>query len=117
MLNISLNTGGFDAITEMSILIAVLGYVIVFIALYLLYIIFASMPLLMKWQKNLKFKKQGKECKEECNGIPGDVLAAISLALYLHATEYHDEESHSITIKKVSRNYSPWSSKIYGLIE
>jgi hypothetical protein len=108
---------GTGIITEMDVLIAVMGYIIVFLALLLLYFVFSSIPRILSWRKNYLMKKQGKECKDECNGIPGDVLAAISIALYLHANEYHDEESHSITIKKVSRNYSPWSSKIYGLSE
>ncbi|HLP06364.1 MAG TPA: OadG family protein [Paludibacter sp.] len=41
--------------------------------------------------------------------------AAIAMALYLYYSDEHDEESAIITIKKVERRYSPWSSKIYGL--
>ena len=41
--------------------------------------------------------------------------AAIAMALHLYYSEVHDEESAIITIKKVERRYSPWSSKIYGL--
>ncbi|HAH59495.1 MAG TPA: phage tail protein, partial [Bacteroidales bacterium] len=29
--------------------------------------------------------------------------------------ELHDHEDAVLTIKKVARTYSPWSSKIYGL--
>lgn len=41
--------------------------------------------------------------------------AAIAMALHLYYTVAHDEESAIITIKKVERRYSPWSSKIYGV--
>jgi len=29
--------------------------------------------------------------------------------------EVHDNESNVITIKRIERRYSPWSSKIYGV--
>jgi len=33
----------------------------------------------------------------------------------LYHSQIHDMESFKLTINKVSRNYTPWSSKIYGL--
>lgn len=33
----------------------------------------------------------------------------------LNKAEMHDRESDVITINKVARVYSPWSSKIHGL--
>ena len=47
--------------------------------------------------------------------MTGEVNAAIATALYMYFNELHDDESNIITIKKVSKFYSPWSSKIYGL--
>jgi len=47
--------------------------------------------------------------------ISGEINAAIATALYLYQTEMHDFENTVLTIKKVSRTYSPWSSKIYTL--
>ncbi len=47
--------------------------------------------------------------------IHGEELAAIALALYRYRNDLHDIESSVITINKVARAYSPWSSKIYGL--
>lgn len=47
--------------------------------------------------------------------ISGEEIAAISMALYSCFSENHDNESNVITLKKVSKSYSPWSSKIYGL--
>lgn len=44
----------------------------------------------------------------------GEEIAAISMALYEHLNA-HDAENTILTINKVKRAYSPWSSKIYGL--
>ena len=46
----------------------------------------------------------------------GEVIAAISAALAEHL-DAHDRESTILTINKVRRAYSPWSSKIYSLRE
>lgn len=46
----------------------------------------------------------------------GEVIAAISMALRDHL-EAHDRENTVLTINKVRRAYSPWSSKIYSLRE
>ena len=47
--------------------------------------------------------------------MSGEVNAAIAMALFLYQNELHDNENTVLTIQKVSRNYSPWSSKIYTL--
>ena len=46
--------------------------------------------------------------------IPISDIVAISMALHLFYDEVHDDESNVITIKRIERRYSPWSSKIYG---
>lgn len=46
----------------------------------------------------------------------GEVIAAIVMALHEHLNA-HDNENTVLTIDKVKRAYSPWSSKIYGLRE
>ena len=46
----------------------------------------------------------------------GEEIAAISMALHEHFNQ-HDNESFTLTVKKMKRAYSPWSSKIYGLRE
>jgi hypothetical protein len=45
----------------------------------------------------------------------GEVAAVISYALHLYQQDIHDYEQMILTIQKVVRPYSPWSSKIYGL--
>lgn len=44
----------------------------------------------------------------------GEEIAAIAMALHEHLNA-HDSENTVLTINKVKRAYSPWSSKIYGL--
>ncbi len=47
--------------------------------------------------------------------IPNADMVAIAMALHLYYDEVHDDESNVITIKRIERRYSPWSSKIYGI--
>ncbi len=45
----------------------------------------------------------------------GEVNAAIAMAIFSYFNELHDVESGVMTIKRVSRHYSPWSSKLYNM--
>jgi glutaconyl-CoA/methylmalonyl-CoA decarboxylase subunit delta len=46
----------------------------------------------------------------------GAEIAAIGMALHLYLNDSaHDDESNVITIKRIQRRYSPWSSKIYSM--
>ncbi|OPZ97129.1 MAG: Oxaloacetate decarboxylase, gamma chain [Bacteroidetes bacterium ADurb.Bin416] len=47
--------------------------------------------------------------------IPGEVMAAISMAIHQLTNDAHDVENTVLTIARTRRTYSPWSSKIYGL--
>lgn len=100
-----------------GMVISVVGYLIVFVALVLLFYFFDNLSKLINLRTKILLKRQGKLSQTDQTkdfSIPGEVTAAISMALYM-VTELHDEESNILTIKKVSRTYSPWSSKIYGL--
>ncbi|MEG2772176.1 MAG: lamin tail domain-containing protein, partial [Alistipes sp.] len=56
------------------------------------------------------------ETEVACDSVEnGEIIAAITLALNLNHRDQHDKESAVITINKVARVYSPWSSKIHGL--
>ena len=107
-------TFDFSHIGPNEIVICIVGYLVVFSALVLMYFVFYNLPKILKIK--LKIKKRSKEIIAE-NEIcaSGEVNAAIGLALYTYFNELHDEESNVITIKKISKFYSPWSSKIYGL--
>lgn len=52
--------------------------------------------------------------KEHHEADSGEVIAAIAAALNEHLNA-HDLESTILTISKVKKNYSPWSSHIYTL--
>lgn len=55
------------------------------------------------------------ECQaEDLSHDTGEEIAAIAMAM-AEAFDAHDVESSVLTINKVRRAYSPWSSKIYGL--
>ncbi len=63
-----------------------------------------------------KEKSQSEVGVQEKVTSSGDEIAAIALALYLYKTELHDHESLTLTMNKISKTYSPWSSKIYGVM-
>lgn len=111
------------AITTESLVLAALGYVIVFVVLLLLYLIFDQLPTLLGIAT--KARKQARDMRESLMNhkrkdepetiITGEVCAAIAMAIHLHLADQHDEEARQLTIQKISRHYSPWSSKIYGV--
>lgn len=99
-------------------IIAIVGYTIVFFALLVLFFVFLTIPKIIKVNIRNKLIRQGKIKETEINGaITGDETAAIAMALSLYFNELHDDENTIITMKKISRRYSPWSSKIYGVID
>lgn len=99
-----------------SIVIAVTGYLIVFTALVILFWVFSMVPKLISMGKTKKSVRQGKEpVVVEGEAISGEATAAIAMALHLYLDEIHDKESGVLTIKRISKAYSPWSSKIYAV--
>ena len=101
-------------------IITFLGYVIVFVALVVLVYVFLLVPKIINLQTRRRLKKQGKLQPEEIITdndlqISGEVSAAIAMSLHMFFNDLREEESNVITIKKIERRYSPWSSKIYGL--
>ena len=99
--------------------ISLVSYGVVFTALVLLYYFFANIAKVMNYLAKRELKARGNKNKieEKDLSIPGEVAAAISMAIQLHFAEVHDFENTVLTIKKVQRPYSPWSSKLYGLRE
>lgn len=99
-----------------SLVIAASGYLIVFAALVLLFGFFSMVPRLIVLIKTIKQTRHGKApVLKEGEMISGEATAAIAMALHLYLDEIHDTESGVLTIKKISKNYSPWSSKIYAV--
>lgn len=99
-----------------GIVISIIGYVIVFVALILLYYLIAQMTKAINYSVKKKLKAKGEvEVSDEEDTLTGEVNAAIAMAIYLHYQEAHDIEHTVLTIEKVQRRYSPWSSKLHGL--
>lgn len=96
---------------------------IVFSALLLLCICFYIISRIgaRKLRSN-KAKSQGAESlrsmarEERPQHDSGEEIAAIVMALHEHLNA-HDTENTILTINKVKRTYSPWSSKIYSIRE
>ena len=98
--------------------VALVGYSIVFGALVLLILIFSAIPKLLNMKVRYELRQKGKkvvETDQETLQVGGDVSAAISLALHMYFNEMHDDESNVMTICRIQKRYSPWSSKIYSI--
>lgn len=110
------NSHLFLQIDPWGIGMTVIGYVVVFLALLFLYIVFSNLTKLLNFNVKRLLRREGKieEVKADLS-ISGEVNAAIAMAIHLYFAEIHDNENTVLTINKVSRTYSPWSSKIYGL--
>ena len=108
----------FSAIDSDGLVLVIVGYCIVFMALLLLYLFFRYIiPSILRVKIAKSRFNKGSDPSETDQRIEvtGEVNAAISMALYLYYSELHDKESNILTIKRVSKVYSPWSSKIYGV--
>lgn len=106
-----------NSVWGFGITVTVIGYVIVLAALIFLFFVYQLIPKALDFYAKAKLRRAGKKeiAEKGTLEITGDVNAAISMAIYLCMNERHDEESGKITAKKVSKRYSPWSSKIYTI--
>jgi len=100
-----------------GLVITLVGYLIVFLALVMLAFVFNAVPKLLDYQKRRALRKKGKEAAliNSLDHLSGEANAAIGTAIFMFFNEMHDEEDTIITIRKISKSYSPWSSKIYGI--
>lgn len=97
---------------------ALIAMSVVFAALILLYIVFKNTKRIYSINIKKLFTRKEAVVIAQASGveeISGEVNAAIAMALHLYISELHDHEEAILTIKKVARSYSPWSSKIYGM--
>lgn len=103
--------GGAITLIAMSIVLSAL------IILSVLFLIFGKVSTSL--QKHRKRKAHGVSTKnadkhhDELD--PGEVIAAISMALAEHEGLGHDMEDTILTIRRMRKAYSPWNSKIYNL--
>ena len=100
----------------------IMAMCVVFSALLLLCLSFYAIGAIGKRvSRSNKIKSAGddhkdREVRAATDHDSGEEIAAIVMALHQHFNA-HDTENTILTINKVKRAYSPWSSKIYGLRE
>ena len=114
----------FRELDPVGIVMAITAMSVVFCALILLYLVFKRVGIVMK---NRAARKENEakgvtasvvETKKTMTeGPSGEMIAAIGIALRKYEDDLHDLESTVLTINRVARAYSPWSSKIYGLMQ
>ncbi len=100
--------------------VTVLGFVMVALLLVLLIYILKVFGWIMQPKAKVVKKaevKENVEVPEHEKEITlwSSTTAVIAMALHLYYNEVHDEESTKVTIEKVDRRYSPWSSKIHSM--
>jgi len=99
---------------QMFLLAFVISFAVAFIIKAVFFIIKAVKH---RRERILDFKEQLDTIQNEARSSEkdGEITAAISLALHLYLKESSIDERTILTIKKMVKPYSPWSSKIYGV--
>jgi hypothetical protein len=89
------------------------GIIVLLVALFIFFYIRTNKIVAAKNQS----KSEGITMQKAANkdDVEEEIAAAIALSIHMYKNELHDRESFTITLKKVSKIYSPWSSKIYTL--
>jgi Na+-transporting methylmalonyl-CoA/oxaloacetate decarboxylase gamma subunit len=105
----------FGVVDPYGIGMAAVAMSVVFTILAMLFYIFKYMSVFINREKKVVTATVTPGMKPEKAGVSGEISAVIALALYLNKNQSHDLESTVLTMHKVSRTYSPWSSKIYGM--
>jgi Na+-transporting methylmalonyl-CoA/oxaloacetate decarboxylase gamma subunit len=112
------NIIGLDlaAIDKPTIIIVLTGQVIVVAVLFILYKLYSFiLPSILRSLRKPQNTDNSDSVISKSLNNDEEVSAAIAMSLYLHFNEMHDEESNVITIQRVSKTYSPWSSKLYNM--
>jgi hypothetical protein len=70
-------------------------------------------------KKNRRVKNIAQDIDTDSDVIPTNMFAgseefaAVATVIFMYNRELHDQETTIMTINKVARAYSPWSSKLY----
>ena len=101
------------------LLMAGIGFALVFLVLVLLIFIMKGMGWAFTRQKKAAKAATGVAVADDDHEAITDqeIAAAIITALKLYKSNLHDRESEMLTIHRITRAYSPWSSKIHGLTQ
>ncbi len=110
----------FKRIDPYGVIMSLTAMSVVFLALILLYVVFKQIGK-YNVKKNMERaeKTHGKKAARAEEETSAEIYAAIAAAMHMYAMddESHDIENTILTIARVTKNYSPWSSKIYTLRE
>jgi Na+-transporting methylmalonyl-CoA/oxaloacetate decarboxylase gamma subunit len=99
-----------------GVIMTMTSMLVVFVGLLLLYLIFRAIGNTAKRISHKRVASTGTLSAVRSESLlTGEVLAAISAAIYELNQDVHDVESTILTISEVKRKYSPWSSKLYTL--
>ncbi|MDD4684125.1 MAG: OadG family transporter subunit [Bacteroidales bacterium] len=98
-------------------LIAVSTVFLALIVIFLFLLLFKNT--IINLQDRKARKQEAKDSKQagpkSIASISGEEFAAIAAAIYMYDDQLHDEENTILTINKVSKTYSPWSSKLHNM--
>lgn len=108
-------TGAMLAFMAVSVVLVVLASLFIFFKLFGNYMIAVAKRKNEKAAKTVSKAVGAAESKTYSSPHSAEEIAAIAMALQRYKDELHDKESTVLTINRVARAYSPWSSKIYGL--
>jgi len=99
--------------------VVVVGILVLVLSVLIVYWIFRSV---LNAFRNISLRRSSRKKAKTSGGsltgeeaLAGEVNAAIAMALYSYFGELHDRESGIVTIKRVNKPYSPWSSKLYNM--
>jgi Na+-transporting methylmalonyl-CoA/oxaloacetate decarboxylase gamma subunit len=99
-------------------LLTLTSMLVVFLGLIALYFFFKISGNIAKSMSQRQVAKSGTlSAVRSHSHLSGEVLAAISAAIYELKEDQHDIESTILTINQVKRNYSPWNAKRQSLRE
>lgn len=108
----------FKTNDSLGIGMTITAMAVVFLGLLLLFLIFKQVGKAAIAASKRNAQKAGAPVNVNIpDEVSGEVFAAIATALYEMSDDNHDIEHTVLTIRKVRRAYSPWSSKIYSLRE
>lgn len=88
---------------------------VVFASLLVLYLLFKNIAKLFAYDFKKKTVTSINPIENKKDQATLELGAAVAMAIHLYQQELHDHEAALLTIKKINRSYSPWSSKIYGM--
>ncbi|HEX3008744.1 MAG TPA: hypothetical protein VHO90_14125 [Bacteroidales bacterium] len=106
---------GLSNLQNSGLEVGIYSLIIIFSIIIIFVVLFSVVPGIRAYMRNPRSKGTANGGNKNNSNIPAGDSAAIAAAIFLFMDEIHDKENRVMTIKRVSRTYSPWNSKIYGV--